>query len=91
MTHIGSSLQSFLEEEGMAQDVRRGALKQLLILQIQDQMNALNLDVDQLAQRMDSKRVDVENLMDPDNHTVTLHLLEKAAQALGKELVVEFS
>lgn len=37
-THLGSSFESFLEEEGLAVEVEAGAIKKLLALQIQLQI-----------------------------------------------------
>jgi transcriptional regulator with XRE-family HTH domain len=44
-----------------------------------------------MARRMKTSRAALDRLLDPDNTSVTLQTLERAAQALGKRLRVEFA
>jgi hypothetical protein len=39
---------------------------------------------------MDTSRTQVDRLLDPDNTSVTLHTLYRAAEVLGKRLRVSF-
>ena len=43
----------------------------------------------QLAKRMKTSRSALERLLDPDNVSVTLLTLERAARALGKSIRIE--
>lgn len=45
----------------------------------------------EMAKRMKTGRSALDRLLDPANSSVTLQTLERAAQALGKRLRVEFA
>ena len=45
----------------------------------------------QLARRMKTSRSALERLLDPDNPSVTLLTLERAARALGKSITIELA
>ena len=44
-----------------------------------------------MAGRMKTSRAGLERLLDPDNRSVTLLTLERAASVLGKKLRIEFA
>jgi hypothetical protein len=44
-----------------------------------------------MASRMRTSRAALERLLDPDNPSVTIATLERAASALGKKLKVELA
>jgi len=44
-----------------------------------------------MASRMKTSRAALERLLDPDNDSITLFTLERAASALGKKLKVELA
>jgi DNA-binding Xre family transcriptional regulator len=54
-------------------------------------MKQRNLSKTVLAKRMKTSRSSVDRLLDPDNPSVTLQTLERAASALDMKLVVEFA
>lgn len=64
------------------------AIKQALARQISQLMAEKNLSKAEMARRMHTSRAAVNRLLDPDNKSVTLLTLEKAALALGKQLQV---
>lgn len=84
----GSSFESFLEEEGILDEVDEAAIKRVLAWQIEQQMNLRQLSKSQLARRMETSRTQVDRLLDPNNAGVTLHTMHKAAAVLGKRLRV---
>jgi hypothetical protein len=43
----------------------------------------------ELARRMQTSRPALDRLLDPANDSVTLHTLQKAAKAVGRELRLE--
>jgi antitoxin HicB len=45
----------------------------------------------QLAKRMKTSRSALERLLDPDNASVTLFILERAARALGKSIRIKLA
>lgn len=89
--NLGSNFDNFLREEGMLGDATAAAIKRVLAYQIQEEMKQRNLSKTVLAKRMKTSRSSVDRLLDPDNPSVTLQTLERAASALDMKLVVEFA
>lgn len=84
----GSSFESFLEEEGILEEVDEAAVKRVLAWQIAREMTARGINKSSLARRMETSRTQVDRLLDPENAGVTLHTMHKAAAVLGKRLRV---
>lgn len=89
--YTGSSLDDFLEEEGILEEVSTRALKRLLALQLEEIMAESQMTKSALAERLQTSRSQVDRLLDPDNTAITIESLEKLARALGKQLRVEFA
>ncbi|GHU62276.1 Fis family transcriptional regulator [Clostridia bacterium] len=89
--HIGSDFEDFLREEEIYEEVDALAIKRVIALQIQDEMKKKHIAKAELARRMNSSRSEVDRLLDPDNPSITLITLEKAANAVGKRLSVQLS
>ena len=89
--HIGSNFDDFLEEEGVLAEAEAIAVKRVLAFQLKELMKAQKLNKTQLAKRMKTSRSSLERLLDPDNPSVTLLTLERAARALGKNLRIEIA
>ncbi len=85
----GSTLNSFLAEEGFLDDATEHAIKAVLAWQIDQQMKAQNLSKVAMARRMQTSRAQLDRLLDPENSSVTLHTLHRAAAILGKRLRME--
>jgi len=86
---IGSSFDDFLEEEGIAEAVENGAVKKLISFQLLETIKSKNLTKTELAHRLETSRAAVDRLLDPENESVTLTTLSKAASVLGKKLKLE--
>jgi DNA-binding Xre family transcriptional regulator len=89
--YIGSSFDDFLEEEGVLAEAEAIAVKRVLAFQLEELMKAQKLNKTQLAKRMKTSRSALERLLDPDNPSVTLLTLERAARALGKNIRIEIA
>ena len=87
--HIGTSFESFLEEEGFREEVEALAQKRVFTWQIRQAMEEAGLTKAAMAARMRTSRTQVERLLDPDNSKVQLDTLQRAAQAVGRTLRVE--
>ncbi len=87
----GSNFDDFLEEEGILEEVSARAQKRLLALQIQDIMKAEKLSKTRLAKKMNTDIVQLNQLLDTDNTSITLESLDRLARAVGKRLRIEFS
>lgn len=89
--HKGGSLDAFLEEEGILDEVSARARKRLLALQLADIMKQGHLTKTHLARRLNTSRSQVDRLLDPDNTTITLESLDRLAHAVGRQLRIEFA
>jgi DNA-binding phage protein len=87
--HIGSNFDTFLEEEGLLEDVTVIAVKRYIAHQLTAKMAEENLTKAELARRMETSRSALDRLLDPDNSSVTLQTLQSAVKALGGRLKVE--
>ncbi len=88
MKHIGSNFDDFLEEENLLADSQAIAIKRVLAFQLEQNMQTNNLSKTQLAKRMNTSRAALDRLLDPQNPSVTLQTLERAAEAIGKRLEI---
>ena len=88
-SHIGSKFDNFLKEENLFEDVQATAIKRVIAFQIAEEMKRNKLTKTEMANRMNTSRAALDRLLDPNNASITLITLERAASALGKELKVE--
>jgi DNA-binding Xre family transcriptional regulator len=88
---MGSSFDDFLDEEGMLAEAEALAIKRVVAYRLDELMREKHLTKSKLANAMHTSRSSLDRLLDPDNSSVTLVTLEKAARALGMRLRVEFS
>ena len=87
--HIGDSFDSFLKEEGIYESVRTTAIKRVLAMQLEEAMKQRKLTKIEMARRMRTSRVQLDRLLDPDNDSVTLATLRRAAAIVGREVRLE--
>jgi antitoxin HicB len=88
--HIGTTFDDFLEKEGLRAKVETNAIKRVIAFQLADLMQKENLSKTDMAKRMKTSRSSIERLLNPQNESVTLQTLERAALALGKKLEIKF-
>jgi antitoxin HicB len=89
--HIGSNFDDFLKEDGLYEQVQAVAIKRVIAHQIAEEMKKKKLSKTEMASRMKTSRAALERLLDPDNVSITLVTLERAASALGKKLKVQLA
>ena len=87
--YVGSDFQDFLKEEGIFEEVELRALKRALAMDLASTMKKKAVTKLRLASKMHTSRAALDRLLDPENTSVTLLTLEKAACALGKKLKIE--
>ncbi len=87
--HIGSSLDDFLKAEGILEQTRAAALKEVIAHQVQKAMRKKKISKPEMARRMNTSRAALDRLLDPGNSSVTLQTLCRAAQAVGRDLRIE--
>ncbi len=84
--HIGSSFDSFLEEQGMLEECEYQALKEILADQVRKAMEENRISKTAMAERMKTSRRQLDRLLDPSVGNITLATMAKAARAVGREL-----
>lgn len=88
--HRGSSFDDFLREEGMYEEVHGAATKSVLAWQIKQALEEQKITKAQLAERMKTSRAVVNRMLNPDNSSISLQTMLRAANALGKRLSIQF-
>jgi DNA-binding Xre family transcriptional regulator len=86
---IGSSFDDFLKEEGIHEVVTARAIKRVVARSLDRMMKEQGLSKAALAGRMQTSRSQLDRLLDPENDSVTLDTLVRAAQAVGRRLHLE--
>ena len=86
---IGSSFDDFLEEEGISEEVEAGAIKKIIAYQLLEAIQKEQLSKTALAAKLDTSRAAINRLLDPENESITLLTLKKAANVLGRKLRVQ--
>ena len=86
--NVGSSLDSFFEEEGTLDEVIHMTRKKVISDEIRHQMQRRKISMSELARRMCTSRAVVYRLLDA-SEGVTLDVLERASKALEMDLVVK--
>jgi DNA-binding Xre family transcriptional regulator len=87
--HRGSSLDEFLEEEGLLEEATAKAVKKALAWQLARAMEKQRVTKATLARRMKTSRAQLDRLLDPENQSVTLKTLARAAEILGMRVQIE--
>jgi antitoxin HicB len=88
--HIGSSFDDFLKEEGIYEEATSHAIKRVIAWQLAEAMKAEKISKSEMARRMKTSRTQVERFLDPENDSVQLDTIQKAAAIVGKRLIVTF-
>ncbi|SCX83515.1 XRE family transcriptional regulator [Nitrosospira sp. Nsp13] len=87
-THIGSTLNDFLEEEGVLEEVQTRAIKAVIVWQLVEAMKAQSLTKSQMATLLKTSRSQVDRLLNPASD-VTLSSLQRAATLVGRKIQIE--
>jgi antitoxin HicB len=87
--HSGSSFDSFLEEEGIRDEVESAAIKRVLAWQFAEEMKRQAKTKLGMARELGTSRSQLDRLLDPSNTSVSLETLVRVASVLGKRLVIE--
>lgn len=87
--YVGSTFDSFLEEEGLQAQSAALAVKRVLVWQIEEAMKQEKLSRAAMARRMNTSRAAINRLLDIQNTSISLQTMEKAAHALGKRLEIQ--
>ena len=84
------SLDDFLDDENIAEEVHAVAIKRVVSWQVEEAMRSEKITKKVMAERMHTSRSQLDRLLDPAYTGITLELLSKAARAVGRELKLDF-
>ena len=84
----GETFDEFLAKDGILAETEDAAIKEIIADQIKAAMNKQGLSKTEMATRMKTSRRQLDRLLDPDNPSVTLATLRRAASAVGRKITV---
>ena len=87
--HRGSSLDEFLDDQGVLEEFQIVAVKETIAWQIAREMELHKITKAAMAEKMSTSRAQLNRLLDPKSENVTLSTLQRAAQVLGKQIRLE--
>jgi predicted XRE-type DNA-binding protein len=90
MKGIGQSFDDFLIEQGIFDEVNELSAKKLITYQLKQAMQDQNLTKSNIARKMKTSRVAVDNILDPSFNT-SIESLERFASILGKKLTISLT
>lgn len=86
--HWGSTLEDFLDEEGIRESAKAKAVTRVVAWQLAEEMKRQGMTKARLAQRMQTSRAQVDRILNAKGN-VTVETLQKAAALVGRELRLE--
>lgn len=87
--YIGSSLDELLEEEGILEEINLIAAKRVIAWQISKAMEEKKLNKAAMAKEMNTSRSSLDRLLDPNNSSVSLETIARAARVVSKRIRFE--
>jgi antitoxin HicB len=84
--YVGQDFDQFLEQNGIAADVEALAIKKVLVALLE----SAGMTQGELAEKLQTSRTQVRRLLDPENTSITLATLQRAASVAGHRLVIGF-
>lgn len=85
----GDLFGDFLKEQNAYEETTEIAIKRVLAFQLAAAMKDQKISKVEMAKRLHTSRSQLDRLLDPENDTVTLSALVRAAKAVGRGLRVE--
>jgi len=85
----GSLFEDFLREQGTYETTTHVAVKRVLAFQLAAMMREQHVSKTEMAMRLDTSRSQLDRLLDPDDDGVTLSVLARVAQAVGRTIRLE--
>ena len=86
--HWGSTLEDFLNEEGIREVAKAEAATRVVAWQLAKEMKRQGISKARLAARMNTSRAQVDRILNAKGN-VTIETLQRAAALVGRELRLE--
>ncbi len=87
--HRGSTLDSFLEEDGVLAEFQAKAIKEVIAWQLIEAMKDRKITKTALAVLMKTSRTQINRVLDPSDGNVTIETLQRAAAIVGRRVQLE--
>jgi predicted XRE-type DNA-binding protein len=86
--HMGSSSDSFLQEEGIFEETQAMAVREVVAWQLADAMKKQKISKNKMATLLKTSRTQVDRLLNPKND-ITISSLQRAAALVGRRVSIE--
>jgi antitoxin HicB len=86
--HIGSSLDAYLKEEGIFEEMQAKAIKEVVAWQLAQAMKKRKISKLRMALLLKTSRTQVDRLLNPKSD-ITLSSLQRAAAIVGRRVSIE--
>ena len=88
--HMGSSIDDFLKEEGIFEELQTQAIKEVVAWQLAQAMKKKKISKARMAVLLKTSRTQVDRILDAKND-ITLSSLQRAAAMVGRRLVIKLT
>ena len=85
----GALFEDFLKDQGTYEATTEQAVKRVLAFQLAQTMKEQKITKVEMAKRLETSRSQLDRLLDPQNDGVTLSVLSRAAQIVGRSIRLE--
>ena len=86
--HWGSTLDDFLDEEGIREAAKAEAVTRVVAWQLGEEMKRQGMSKARLAELMNTSRAQVDRILEAKGN-VTIETLQRAAALVGRQLRLE--
>ncbi len=89
--NLGSSLDELLDEDGIRGQATDVAIKRVIAWQLKEVMAEQKLTKTAFAAHMKTSRQQLDRVLNPEDNSVTLETLQRAAAVLGRTIRLELA
>ena len=89
--HIGSTLDDFLEDEGILAEAEAIATKRVITCMLEQYKEEQQLSKVAMAKTIGTSRSELDRLLNPENTSITLSTISRIATALGKKITLQIT
>lgn len=89
--HVGSNFDDFLEEENLLASAQICAIKRVIAHLLQKKIDDHEITKTELAKQLDTSRAALDRILDPENVSITLSNLARAADYTGKHFEISIT
>jgi hypothetical protein len=85
---MGSSIDEFLQEEGILDEAQTQAIKEVVAWQLAEAMKEQRISKARMATLLKTSRTQVDRILDPTSD-ITLSSLQRAAAMVGRRVTIQ--